>query len=244
MRSFDRLRGRGRIVNSESRPRTCFLTCQFPIFFQGSIDRQRCVDQAPDETRRRVGRWTTITRGTRPAWRTSRWRKWSRTRTSRSISNPPLPHPCFTAICWPILESRPSPPYWPVVCQRRPFCDLSFTYETDQFASGWVFRVASRENTGDYYRIATLMLMEDQSVPCFSLHSCSREHSMDLKRNVLGDWKKKKCLLRARFLERSARSRECAFLLYERFHSFFNPLARVYSTRRMLPIYGKYRYDR
>lgn len=122
----------------------------FFFFFQKSIDRQRCVDQAPDETRRRVGRWITITRGTRPAWRTSRWQKWSRTRTSRSISILRPPRPYSTAICWPILELLPSPPYWPVICQRRPFCDLSFTYETDQFASGWVFRVASRENIGNY----------------------------------------------------------------------------------------------
>lgn len=167
MRSFDRLRGRARSRRKFriAAGRTCFLTRQFLFFFfQGSIDRQLCVNRAPDETRRIVGRWITITRGTRPAWRTSLWRKWSRTRTSRSISNPPLPpRPYSTAICWPISESRPSPPpYWPVVCQRRPFfCDLSFSrMKLINFASGWVFRVASRENNNgnNYYRIATLML--------------------------------------------------------------------------------------
>lgn len=201
MRSFDRLRGRARSRRKFriAAGRTCFLTRQFLFFFfQGSIDRQLCVNQAPDETRRIVGRWITITRGTRPAWRTSLWRKWSRTRTSRSISNPPLPpRPYSTAICWPISESRPSPPpYWPVVCQRRPFfCDLSFSrMKLINFASGWVFRVASRENNNgnNYYRIATLMLTGGPESGSMFVVRENPLHGFEKKENVSRDWKKEK----------------------------------------------------
>lgn len=101
------------------------------LFFQGSIDRRRCVDRATDGTRRRCGRWSTATRGTRRAWGTSQCRKAWRTMTSRLIFNrPPIPH-TVTAVCSRVLVSLRSLSFWPVACQRRQTSMTVTAPETD-----------------------------------------------------------------------------------------------------------------